>query len=97
MEYVIASCLPDYDDELTITGDYYAGRAAVMYLKNGDPGYPEEPEEFYINKVECNGTDITEKITGKEFSLLEEDCIEKINILNESDDFIDYDMECNDE
>jgi hypothetical protein len=26
--------------------NYYPGRPAVMYLRNGDPGYPAEPEEY---------------------------------------------------
>jgi hypothetical protein len=32
--------------EVEITGQYSPGRPQVNYLRNGDPGYPEEPAEF---------------------------------------------------
>ena len=32
--------------EVVVTGDYSAGCAGVMTLRNGDAGYPEEPEEI---------------------------------------------------
>lgn len=37
-------CLGERDVE--VTGIYTPGTPAVMYLRNGDPGYPEEPAEF---------------------------------------------------
>jgi hypothetical protein len=51
---------------LTVTGSYYKGRPMVMYLRNGDPGYPEEPPEFEIDKIELNGEDITDFFDGLE-------------------------------
>lgn len=45
---------------LSVTGKYSKGSPMVMYLRNGDPGYPEEPPEFYIEKVELKGEDITD-------------------------------------
>ena len=34
--------------EVMVHYTYSAGRPAVMYLRNGDPGYPEEPAEIEI-------------------------------------------------
>lgn len=39
------------EQEVTIHYDYSQGRPAVMYLRNGDPGYPEEPAELTVNRV----------------------------------------------
>jgi len=45
---------------LTVTGNYSKGRPMCMYLRNGDPGYPEDPPEFEISKIELNGEEITD-------------------------------------
>jgi len=37
---------------LRVEYDYSPATPDVMYLRNGDPGYPGGPEEFYITKVE---------------------------------------------
>lgn len=37
------------------TGEYDEGRPAVMYLRNGDPGYPEEPAELNIQSLSIVG------------------------------------------
>ena len=50
--------------EVVVTGDYSAGCAGVMTLRNGDAGYPEEPEEINdITAETANGEEIdpTEK------------------------------------
>jgi hypothetical protein len=36
---------------LLVEYDYSPATADVMYLPNGDPGYPGDPEEFYITGV----------------------------------------------
>lgn len=36
----------DWEDEQEITFEFRAGRPAVMYLRNGDPGYPADPDEI---------------------------------------------------
>ncbi len=48
--------------EFEVEFDYSVGRPAVMYLKNGDPGYPEEPAEldvtfFSLNKISFRDTE----------------------------------------
>lgn len=41
----------DWEDEQTITFEFRAGRPAVMYLRNGDPGYPADPDELEVIKI----------------------------------------------
>ena len=41
----------DWEDEQTITFEFRAGRPAVMYLRNGDPGYPADPDEIEVVSV----------------------------------------------
>ncbi len=41
----------DWEDEQTITFEFRAGRPAVMYLRNGDPGYPADPDEVEFVSV----------------------------------------------
>lgn len=36
----------DWDAEYEITFEYRAGRPAVWTLRNGDPGYPADPDEI---------------------------------------------------
>jgi hypothetical protein len=54
---------------LTVEGDYSRGCPEVMYLHNGDPGYPKEPSEFDIRKIELNGEDITGFFDGLEHAV----------------------------
>ena len=49
-----ASCpFADSDDgiEVEITFSFTKGRPAVMYLRNGDPGYPADPHEVELVSV----------------------------------------------
>ena len=39
----------------------WPGRPAVMYLRNGDPGYPEDPAELEVLSVKDSGTDLTDR------------------------------------
>lgn len=41
-----------------ITGEYSPATPDVFYLSNGDPGYPGDPEEFEVTKVEKNSVNI---------------------------------------
>ena len=38
--------------QLRVTFDFTPGTPDVMYLDNGDPGYPGDPEELQITKFE---------------------------------------------
>jgi hypothetical protein len=39
------------EEEWTAHYDYSPGRPAVMYLRNGDPGYPEDPPQLCVNRL----------------------------------------------
>ena len=41
----------DWEAEYEITFEYRPGRPAVMYLRNGDPGYPADPPEIELVSV----------------------------------------------
>jgi len=43
--------VPFLDEEWTAPYDSSPGRPAVMYLRNGDPGYPEDPPELCVNRL----------------------------------------------
>lgn len=49
-EYPLAGS--DDGIEVDIEFTYRRGRPAVMYLRNGDPGYPAEPEEIEFEDFE---------------------------------------------
>ena len=44
-------CLYGTDLEVRVTFTYTPGMPGKMYLRNGDPGYPEEPAEVEIDEV----------------------------------------------
>lgn len=46
------------DIEVDISGLYYTGRPAQMYLRNGDPGYPMEDAEVEIISARHEGNPI---------------------------------------
>lgn len=54
--------IPFGEATATIGGYYYPGESAVMYLSNGDPGYPEEPPEFDIDSFTIGGYDVLSDI-----------------------------------
>ena len=39
------------DDEHEVTFEYRPGRPAKMYLRNGDPGYPADPDELEVVSI----------------------------------------------
>lgn len=47
---------------LLVTGTYTKGCPGKMYMPNGDPGYPGEPEDFEAEKVEIDTTDMRGKV-----------------------------------
>jgi hypothetical protein len=49
----------DAGTHVRLTCDYCPGSPAVMYLRNGDPGYPAEPDEGYVTKVEMDAVTLT--------------------------------------
>ena len=53
------------EQEVTVDYIYIAGRPGKMYLRNGDPGYPEEPAEVEIVNVWFHGLCILKYFTDK--------------------------------
>lgn len=53
-KHQITAFFPFCDDHMAvdITYTYSPGRPAVMYLRNGDPGYPADPAEVELVKAE---------------------------------------------
>lgn len=47
--------------------NYTPATPDVMYMKNGDPGYPGDPEELEIDKLYISGVDVT--------ALYDEECL----------------------
>lgn len=47
----------DWEDEQTITFEFRAGRPEVRTLRNGDPGYPADPDEVEVVSVEPGAGD----------------------------------------
>lgn len=50
--------LPFGDAEVTLKGRYYHGKKGCMYLRNGDPGYPDEQSEFNIETAYIGEEDV---------------------------------------
>jgi hypothetical protein len=51
----IAKLVLDDEADVLVEYQYVPGRPAVMYLRNGDPGYPADPEEVDILSVFISG------------------------------------------
>ena len=74
--------------EVKCTGTLNPYHPAVMYLPNGDPGYPEEGGDLVDFTVELFGEDITEKLTPIQLENLKNEFCE-----NESDGDYEEDNE----
>ncbi len=61
---------------LTVEYTFQRGAPAVMYLRNGDPGYPAEPDEIEIVAVRLNGHDIKPLLSDRFLDDLEEELAE---------------------
>jgi len=53
----------DWEAEYEVEFEYRAGRPAKMYLRNGDPGYPADPDEIEVVNIkpEIGSLDAREK------------------------------------
>jgi len=56
--------------EVVVDYTYSAGRPGKMYLRNGDPGYPEEPAEVEIMNVWFHELCILKYLTDKALDAL---------------------------
>lgn len=48
---------------LAIDFDYTPGRPGVRTLPNGDPGYPDEPDELDIEDIRLAGSSVYELLS----------------------------------
>lgn len=48
------------DNTLSVDCHYTPGTPDVWYLRNGDPGYPGDPEEIEIERIRIGQEDVTE-------------------------------------
>jgi hypothetical protein len=51
IEFYFSACRWNLDIEGTCEGTFQPGSPAVMYLRNGDPGYPADPAEFEPEEI----------------------------------------------
>lgn len=58
------------DTEWTAHFDYSRGRPACHTQRNGDPGYPDDPPELYVEKLTRDG------VTLFDFPDVEQTCID---------------------
>ena len=56
--------------EVELDGKVSKYHPAVMYLPNGDPGYPEEGGELEDFTVTLDGNDITDEISKDDYDRL---------------------------
>lgn len=75
------------DMEMVVTGDYQREESQVFYTKNGD-GDPGCPAEFYIEKIEIEGEDVTDSFNDEELDNIADEALQVvIENENEKDDF----------
>ena len=82
----------DDDYELEITGDYSLREPGCHTQKNGDPGWPEEPESFEISEVKRDGYvtkeyNVTPPDGRDVLTYLEDLCLEQISQEGERDEY----------
>jgi len=65
------------ENDIEFVVDYSPGTPAVMYLSNGDPGYPGDPCELEIVSATCNGVDITKAFDFGESASLYDQLLDK--------------------
>lgn len=50
--------------EFTVEGTYHKATRDVMYMPNGDPGYPGDPAEFDIDSIKLGEVEMTDFLDG---------------------------------
>ncbi len=56
--------------EMQVEYDHSPFLKGKWTLSNGDPGYPDEPEEIEITSIEINGYDWTNLVSEKALDLI---------------------------
>jgi len=59
--------------------DFTPGRPGMWTLSNGDPGYPDEPDEMNIDAIRVMGIDVYDVLSQDTINQIEELVINKVN------------------
>jgi hypothetical protein len=65
------------DVDIDIVFQYEPFIPGRMYMSNGDPGYPDEGGEFYIEQAFIGGQDVTDLLGEDKLELISEAYQEK--------------------
>lgn len=65
---------------LRVEYSYVPGSPAVYYQRNGDPGWPAEPAEVYVYKIEWRANEDKKwsEISGPMFELIADDLYDEL-------------------
>ena len=64
--------------QLEIVYEFIKGREGKWTLDNGDPGYPDDPDELYIDSIYVGGVNIFDLFTEKQIQEIEEQILNKL-------------------
>ena len=64
------------EHDLIVAFDVTPYRPAVMYLSNGDPGYPEEGGDFDLYSIKKNGVEIIDRLNPKTVERIKQQIID---------------------
>ena len=77
--------------------DYSPGRPGVHTMRNGDPGYPDDPPELYVNELERHGVrlpvidaDGDGLLTDEQYEKIEQQCWDFVAEQNAAADNAEY-------
>lgn len=63
------------EHEVTVLYNYFKGRPGCMYLSNGDPGYPPEPDELEIYAVMLYGCELPPAFWEPALEVMEDEIV----------------------
>lgn len=78
------------DVECEVCFDYSPGRPGVHTLRNGDPGYPDDPAELEITAVMVDGEDVMGRLSEETLTQLTEQADDYMYQLHEADEAAQY-------
>ena len=65
--------------------DYSPGRPGVHTLRNGDPGYPDDPAELYLTELECHNCTLdVSLLTLEQIETIENQCWTYVGLREDS-------------
>jgi hypothetical protein len=68
--------LPLTDLEVKVNFTFTPGRPGKMYLRNGDPGYPDDPAEVELLEVIVGEDNIIDALSDKVVEMIEDNLLE---------------------